>query len=184
MGLYNYFLVILIVCSIVFPVMAVDSSDQLNTAGALYSESVDLAQAGKYEEALKVSDQALALNVTSMVALIQANRAGILVMLGRFDESIAAADASLAREGNLTTAHSIAWYNKGNALRSLGRSEEAKSAYARAAELDPTLVPPDMATVTPVLKPTSPKSPLQWPTILLALCFISLVCAFSSHKKK
>ena len=52
-----------------------------------------------------------------------------------------AADISLAREGNLTTAHSIAWYNKGNALRSLGRIDEARTAYTRAVELDPTLIP-------------------------------------------
>jgi hypothetical protein len=50
---------------LVFPVIATDSSDQLNSAGALYSRSVDLANAGNYTEALQVSDQALALNVTS-----------------------------------------------------------------------------------------------------------------------
>ena len=43
---------------------------------------------GKYEEALKAADDALALNVTSLVPLIQSNRAGILVMLGRNREAI------------------------------------------------------------------------------------------------
>jgi tetratricopeptide (TPR) repeat protein len=176
--------VIFIVSIIIPPVMALDSSDDLNTAGTLYSQSVDLAQAGKYPEALEVSDQALALNVTSMVSVIQANRAGILVMLGRFDEAIAAADASLARQGNLTTAHSIAWYNKGNALRSLGRIEEAKTAFARAAELDPTLIPPDLATVTPIPTPTPAKSPVQPLTAILALSLVALTCAIFLRKKK
>jgi tetratricopeptide (TPR) repeat protein len=79
-----------------------------------------LVGAGKYQEALKVADEALALNVSSLVPLIQANRAGILVMLGRNQEAIIAADVALASGGNLTTTHSIAYFNKGNALKNLG----------------------------------------------------------------
>jgi tetratricopeptide (TPR) repeat protein len=178
MDFNSFLLAILIVSGFVLPVMALDPSDQLNSAGTLYSQSVDLAEAGKYEEALQVSDQALALNVTSMVSLIQANRAGILVMLGRFEEANAAADVSLAREGNLTTAHSIAWYNKGNALRYLGRIEEAKTAFARAAELDPILTPPDLTSVPPALIRTTTKSPVSWSTALLAVALVPLICGF------
>jgi tetratricopeptide (TPR) repeat protein len=173
--------VIMLVSVFVLPVMATDSSDQMNNAGSLYSKSVDLAQEGKYQEALQASDQALALNVTSMVSVIQANRAGILVMLGRYDEAISAADISLAREGNLTTAHSVAWYNKGNALRSLGRIDEARTAYARAVELDPTLIPPDLGTTALTLTPA--KSPLQWSTLLLALSMVFCTRVFLSHKR-
>jgi tetratricopeptide (TPR) repeat protein len=153
-----------------------NQSDQLNSAGALYSQSVDLANAGKYQEALQVSDQALALNVNSLVPLIQANRAGILVMLGRYEEANTAADAALSREGNLTTTHSIAWYNKGNALRALGRLTEAETAYAQAYALDSSLVPPDPATgtispsqsqtntqiITQTTPQTTARSPLPW----------------------
>ena len=57
-------------------VMAADQSEQFNAAGALYSKSVDLANAGNYSGALELSDQALAINVTSLIPLIQANRAG------------------------------------------------------------------------------------------------------------
>jgi tetratricopeptide (TPR) repeat protein len=117
--------------------MAADPSEQFNTAGALYSKSVDLANAGNYSGALKLSDQALAMNVTSLIPLIQANRAGVLVMLGRFSEANAAADVALNSDENLTSVHSIAWFNKGNALRSLGRLEEAKTAYAKAYALHP-----------------------------------------------
>ena len=115
---------------------------QFDSAGALYSKSVDLANAGKYSEALQASDQALAQNIPSLIPLIQANRAGILVMLGKYEEANAAADVAIAAPGNITTTWSIAYYNKGDALRHLGRIEEAKLAYAKAAELDPTLVNP------------------------------------------
>ncbi len=107
-----------------------------------YSESVDLANEGKYEEALKAADDALALNVPQLVPLIQSNRAGILVMLGRDREAITAADVALSSKDNLTTVFSIAYFNKGNALKNLGRTDEAKSAYAKAHELDNSLVSP------------------------------------------
>lgn len=132
------------------PASAADSQESFNTAGALYSLSVDLANEGKYQEALVAADKALALNVSSMNGLIQSNRAGILVMLHRNDEAITAADAALAVEGNLTTVHSIAWYNKGNALRALGRISEAQGAYDLAFALDYTLLPPDMSKDIPV----------------------------------
>jgi len=123
-----------------------DSPESFNAAGALYSQSVDLANEGKYQEALDAADQALAMNVTSLNGVIQSNRAGIFVMLHRYNEALTAADAALAVEGNLTTSHSIAWYNKGNALRAIGRITEAQVAYEHAFSLDNTLVPPDMSS--------------------------------------
>jgi tetratricopeptide (TPR) repeat protein len=105
-------------------------------------------------------------------------------MLGRYEEANAAADTSLAREGNLTTAHSIAWYNKGNALRSLGRLTEAKSAFARAAELDPSLIPPDLTPVTPSPMPTPIKEPLPWFMAPLAIALVSLIGGFSHRKRE
>ena len=121
---------------------AVNSSDSFNSAGKFYSDSVDLANAGKYTAALQAADQALAQNASSLTPIIQANRAGILVMLGRNEDAIAAANAALGAQGNLTTTYSIAYFNKGNALRALGKTAEAKAAYAQAAKLDPTLVNP------------------------------------------
>lgn len=119
--------------------------DSFKNAGALYTQSVDLANEGKYQDALDAADKALALNESSMAGLIQSNRAGILVMLHRYDEAIAASDAAISIEGNLTSVHSIAWYNKGNALRALGRIPDAQNAYDHAYALDNTLVPPDMS---------------------------------------
>ncbi len=119
-----------------------DTNTSFQSAGALYTKSVDLANEGNYQQALDAADQALALNVSSLTPLIQANRAGILVMLGNNTEAITAADVAIAAEGNLTTTRSIAWFNKGNALRNLGMIDEARAAYANATALDPTLQPP------------------------------------------
>jgi tetratricopeptide (TPR) repeat protein len=182
MNFKRVLMVVIIGFYLILPVMAADTSDQLNSAGALYSKSVDLANAGKYSEALKISDEALAMNVTSLVPLIQANRAGILVMLGRFEEADAAADVALNTGGNLTTVHSIAWYNKGNALRALGRLDEAKAAYAKAYDLDKSLVPPDLSTVT--VPPTAAKSPLLWVTAPVAVTLVSLICGFMYRGRK
>ena len=161
-------------------VMAADQSEQFNAAGALYSKSVDLANAGNYSGALELSDQALAINVTSLIPLIQANRAGVLVMLGRFNEANAAADVALNSDENLTSVRSIAWFNKGNALRTLGRLEEAKTAYAKAYALDKSLVTPDLSQATII--PTTPaKAPVGW---IIAPIAISLVALFLGMRYK
>ena len=162
--------------------MALDPSDQFNAARDLYSKSVDLATAGNYSGALELSDQALAMNVTSLIPIIQANRAGVMVMLGRFNEANAAADVALNAEGNLTSVHSIAWFNKGNALRSLGRLEEAKTAYAKAYALDKSLVPPDVSQATVI--PTTPaKSSVGWITTPIAISLVTL-CLGMRYKRK
>jgi len=174
-------IVLLIVPGIV---NAAENPAELQSAGALYSKSVDLANEGKYKEALQAADQALALNVSSLMPVIQANRAGILTVTGRYDDALLAADAALSAEGNLTTTHSIAWYNKGDALRHLGRIDEAKVAFARAEALDPTLLPPkDMnAFVTPV--PTTAKSSLPWPVAAGAVALVIIIgCVFNRAKR-
>jgi len=134
-------IVVIVIAAVLFTVLQPASKPG---AGALYDKSVDLANAGKYQEALDAADQALALNDTMYTALLQSDRAGILVMLGRNREAIDAADAALAVKGNLTTSYSIAWFNKGNALRNLGSIDEARAAYANATKLDPSLVPPQI----------------------------------------
>jgi tetratricopeptide (TPR) repeat protein len=119
-----------------------NTSPSFTSAGALYSKSVDLANAGNYNDALTAADEALAQNISSLTPLIQSNRAGILVELGRYNDAIAAADVAINAPGNLTTLRSIAWYNKANALQALGQSAEADAAYANATALDPTLKHP------------------------------------------
>lgn len=162
-----YFLILILGILIIQPVFAEEAIAPIDSAGALYSESVDLANAGKYAEALDAADRALALNVTSLYGLIQSNRAGILVMLDRNEEAIAAANAALAVQGDLTTVHSVAWYNRGNALKNLGRIAEAKDAYEHAFALDNTLLPPEMGD--PVPPTNAAKSPLTAGCALAAL---------------
>jgi tetratricopeptide (TPR) repeat protein len=135
-------LIIAFTLLVILPSISSNPAAKFNDAGALYSKSVDLANEGKYEEALKAADDALALNVNSLVPLIQSNRAGILVMLGRNREAISAADVALSSKENLTTVFSVAYFNKGNALKNLGQIDEAKAAYAKAQELDNSLIPP------------------------------------------
>jgi len=135
-------LIIALALLVVLPAMTTDPAARFQQAGALYTKSVDLANEGKYTEALKAADDALALNTPQLMPIIQSNRAGILVMLGKNDEALTAADAALSSHENLTTTFSIAYFNKGNALKNLGRTDEAKAAYAKAHELDPTLVSP------------------------------------------
>jgi tetratricopeptide (TPR) repeat protein len=141
-GILVAILVIAAAVLVVLPSLSSDPSVKFQQAGALYTKSVDLAGEGRYSEALKASDDALALNVPQLVPVIQSNRAGILVMLGRNEDAITAANSALSSTENLTTTFSIAYFNKGNALRNLGRIDEAKSEYAKAHELDPTLVSP------------------------------------------
>ena len=182
MKIMRVLLVFLICFCFSLPVIAANPPDQFNAAGALYSKSVDLANAGNYSGALELSDQALAMNVTSLTPIIQANRAGILVMLGRFNEANAASDVALNTEGNLTSVHSVAWFNKGNALRSLGRLDEAKTAYAKAYVLDKSLIPPDLNQAT--IMPTTPaKSPLVWIIAPIAITFVTLIFGLKYRRK-
>jgi tetratricopeptide (TPR) repeat protein len=151
---YNRYAIVTVLILLLCPAALSAADDPFTAAGALYSQSVDLANAGKYTEALDAADQALAYNVTSINHIIQANRAGILVMLGRYDEAITAADAALAVQGNITATHAAAYYNKGDALRHLGRTDEARAAFEQAYSLDNTYtIPADIA-------PSPTKSPL------------------------
>jgi tetratricopeptide (TPR) repeat protein len=108
----------------------------------LYTKSVDLANAGNYQDALTAADEALAMNVSSLVPIIQSNRAGILVELGCYNDAIDAANVAINATGNLTTLRAIAYYNKANALEALGESTAANAAYANASALNPALKPP------------------------------------------
>ena len=121
---------------------APSSSARFQEAATLYSKSVDLANDGDYQDALTDADQALALNVTSFIPLIQSDRAGILVELGRYQEAIDAANVAINSNGNTTMLKSIAYYNKANALRALGADAEADANYANATALNPSLKHP------------------------------------------
>jgi tetratricopeptide (TPR) repeat protein len=84
----------------------------------------------------------------------------------------------LSVEGNLTSAHSIAWYNKGDALRHLGRFDEATAAFAQAQALDPELLPPKDTTTPLTAVPTTVKSYLPWSLAAGALLLVFCSGAF------
>jgi tetratricopeptide (TPR) repeat protein len=102
-------------------------------------------------------------------------------MLGRYDEAITAANVTLDAEGNLTTAYSIAWYNKGNALRSLGRLDESRTAYANAYALDKSLVPPDMTV--PDIPPTTARSPLPVLLVPAGIGLLVIIRGFNRNER-
>ena len=54
MKVHVILMVVLVLAMLGVPVSAADSAEPLNASGALYSQSVDLANEGKYQQALGV----------------------------------------------------------------------------------------------------------------------------------
>jgi predicted O-linked N-acetylglucosamine transferase (SPINDLY family) len=88
-------------------------------------------QAGRYEEAERILQQALLVNPRSTAA--HANRGIALHELKRFDEALACFAAALA----LTPDHPETCSNRGNTLMALARFEEALASYDRAIAIRP-----------------------------------------------
>ena len=143
-----YYSLLLALVLVISPALAADDSSQENNAWYWYNNAVDLANAGKFSEALVANEKALSINRTMPVAW--ANQAGILVQLRRYDEAITAADMVLSvNTTEMPNTYAAAYYSKGDALRALGRTTEAQDAYKKAYMLDNTLVPPDMSLDIP-----------------------------------
>jgi tetratricopeptide (TPR) repeat protein len=143
-----YFGLLLALILVVSPLLAADTTGQENNAWYWYNNAVDLANEGKFSEALVANEKALSINET--IPLAWANEAGILVQLQRYDEAITAADKVLSvNSTDMPNAYAAAYYSKGDALRALGRTAEAQDSYAKAYALDNTLVPPDLSRDTP-----------------------------------
>lgn len=174
-------MVIVIVSALVLPVMAADAINRTSDPWYWYNKAVDLANEGKYSEALQANEQALVFNESFPLA--QANKAGILVQLGKYNEAIDAADKALAIRSNTTTAFAVAYSNKGDALFHLGRIEEAKVAFAKAFELDNTLIPPDLSQAT-IIPATPAKSAPGWITAPVAVTLVTLFAGLTYLKRK
>src|SRR5215470_15198335 len=81
------------------------------------------SSAGRYQEALKSLDRAIALGSTDAYG----SRADALVALGRLAEAVESFDRALAHDPD-----SVAdWCNRGAALIDLGRASEAAESFAR-----------------------------------------------------
>jgi len=97
------------------------------------NKGASLNALGRYEEAIRCCDKALALDPRDVDAWN--NKGSSLGRLGRYEEAIRCLDKAL----ELDPRHVNAWTNKGNSLDGLGRHEEAILCYDKALEFDPRI---------------------------------------------
>jgi tetratricopeptide (TPR) repeat protein len=93
---------------------------------------------GKPEDALRVVDAGLALpgvDASSHRTELLVERATALGVLKRWPECLAAYDSALKVEGNLPAIQAYIQRGRGHALTQLGRTVDAKAAYAESARL-------------------------------------------------
>jgi tetratricopeptide (TPR) repeat protein len=102
-----------------------------NEFDALHYLGLLQAQAGHYEEALRLISKALGINARSIEA--HTNRGNVLTALNRHEEALASFDSALA----ITPDSALVHYNRGNALMALGRHEQALASYARVLAMMP-----------------------------------------------
>ena len=176
MHLRTGLIVIVMTLMIVTPALAADDIPAEENPWYWYNQAVDLANAGQFSAALVANEKALSLNES--MPLAWANEAGILVQLGRYEEAIVAADRVVSVNAtDLPNAYAAAYYSKGDALRALGRVNEAADAYTQAYSLDSSLVPPSMVTdkTAGTAHPSATKSPFH-PGIIIVSILVALVC--------
>ncbi len=126
MRIRSIVLTLTVTLMLVLPVFAADDTNQTNNGWYWYDKAVDLANAGQFSEALQANEKALAINQNFPLAW--ANEAGILVQLGRYNDAINDSDIVItANSTELQNATAAAYYNKGDALRALGRISEAEN---------------------------------------------------------
>ena len=169
-------MVIVMTLMIVTPALAAEEMPAEENPWYWYNQAVDLANAGQFSAALVANEKALSLNES--MPLAWANKAGILVQLGRYEEAIVAADRVVSVNAtDLPNAYAAAYYSKGDALRALGRMNEAGDAYGQAYSLDSTLVPPIAVPdhTSGSATPSPAKSPLH-PGIIVGSILVALVC--------
>jgi predicted O-linked N-acetylglucosamine transferase (SPINDLY family) len=99
---------------------------------SLHHLAIAASQTGRHEEAVRLFDDALAVEPRSSSA--HSNRGVALHALKRFEEAVASFDLALA----LAPDHADALSNRGNALAELGRFEEAVASYDGAVALNPS----------------------------------------------
>jgi len=94
-----------------------------------YNEGIDLAEQGRYDEAVAAYDRAIEINPQSSEAWC--NKGNALNNLSKHDLALLASEKAIEIDPMLAEA----WNCKETALRSLGRNAEADLALARAMEL-------------------------------------------------
>lgn len=157
-------LTIVVTFLIITPALAADDTNQSENPWYWYNQAVDLANTGQFNAALQANEKALAINNQSF-PVAWANEAGILVQLGKYDDAIKAADMVLSvNNTQMPNTYAAAYYNKGDALRALGKTNEAHEAYVVAHSLDSTLPVPDMTYMVTISGPPVATMPTMSPT--------------------
>ena len=105
--------------------------DKIDEADEWYNRGVALQDKEKYEEAIVCYDNAIKLNPKNSAAP-RNNKGNSLYALEKYEEAITCHDETI----RLNPEDPTAWYNKGIALKKLGRDEEAEQCFAKARELD------------------------------------------------
>lgn len=104
----------------------------------LFDKGGELADKGRYEEAIECYDEFLKINPDDVDAWY--NEGNLLEKMGRPKEAVKCYDEVT----EIDSKHAIAWCNKGRALLSLGRSQEALECYDEATKQAMDLPPADL----------------------------------------
>jgi len=121
MKIVNILVLMIVLCT---PVFGQETVDELNSKG------VDLAEQGRYEEAVAVFDKAI--EIDPEYAYAWSNKGNVLSDMGKYDEAIRAYDRAI----EINPQDAVAWNNKGLALSDMGKYDEAVAAYANAKDLE------------------------------------------------
>ncbi|NJN88418.1 MAG: tetratricopeptide repeat protein [Leptolyngbyaceae cyanobacterium SL_7_1] len=111
----------------------------------LYIEGVELAQSGRYAEALPYFEGAVDAKADFLDAWLY--RGITLIQLGRFEDAIASLGSAADLSADQPDSLALIWTSKGKALSSLGRSDEAIASFDRVWNSIQSLPMPGVARV-------------------------------------
>ena len=109
----------------------VDANDSLRQARALQEQAHEALEDGDPAKALELAEESLKLRKTARTYLEQARA---LQRLGRVDDALGAVDAAM----EIVKDYAPAWEERGMILWAARRTDEARPAFQKYLELDPT----------------------------------------------
>jgi tetratricopeptide (TPR) repeat protein len=129
MSIRTGYTLLILLCILAIPVVNADNLVAIQH----YNQAVDLANSGKFEEALEEVDLALQENPNFTLALV--TKGGILNAQGKYQDAINESDKAIVLEPGEATA----WNNKAYALIHLGEYADGLTSAEKATSLDPNL---------------------------------------------